>query len=521
MSQMPLPSSQEPSPSRLRLGRLWTLSFVAFGLLYLLTCQRGVSWQDSGRFQWRVLTGQYHDDLGLALSHPLYIAAGRAFTSLPVGSFPARLNFFSGLGMAVALANFTVLVTLLTRKGWIGLAGASMLAVCHVVWWLSTAAEVYTWSVAGLTGELWLLALLFRRPAIHWLVGLALVNGLGWGIHNFAILPLPVYAAVAVAMVIRRRLPGWSLAAAAGAYLVGAAPYLAIIIQQAASSGDVLGAIRSALVGNYAAAVLNTHLTWQNMRVSGVLASMNFVSLLLPLAIVGWLNLRRRLGGGLAGAIGAVTLVEVIFVARYPVPDQFTFLLPSLTMCALAAAVGVATLAERSPRMRGAAIVACAVSILLPPAFYAVSPILVSRYYGAVHRQRELPFRDEASYWLVPWKHNEKSAAMFARAALVEAEPRGIIMADGTSANPLRVLQKLEGLSPGVTVQDSSGPLPAVMGDGTTFRAAAGDRPVYAVTTAPGYMPAAFLDATRFERPFQAVLYRAQWTGPAESRPKP
>ena len=521
MSQAPLPSSQESSTGRLRLGRLWAISFVAFGLLYLLTCQRGVSWQDSGRFQWRVLTGQYHDDLGLALSHPLYIAAGWAFTNLPWGSFPARLNFFSGLGMAVALANFTVLVTLLTRKGWIGLAGAAMLAVCHAVWWLSTVAEVYTWSVAGLTGELWLLALLFRRPSTRWLVGLALVSGLGLDIHNFALLPLPVYIVVAVAMVIRRRLPGWSLAAAAGAYLAGAAPYLAMIIQQAAARGDVPGAIRSALVGNYASEVLNTHLTWQNMLVNGVLASLNFVSLLLPLAIVGWLNLRRRLGVGLAGAIGAVTLVEVVFVARYPVPDQFTFLLPSLTMCALAAAVGVAVLAEKSPRMRRAAVVACVVSILSPPAFYAVSAVMVRRYYGAVHRQRELPFRDEARYWLVPWKHNEKSADMFVRAALVEAEPRGIIVADGTSANPIQVLQKLEGLSPGVTVQDDTGPLPEVTGDCVAFRAAAGDRPVYAVTTAPGYIPAALLDTARFERPGQAVLYRAQWIGPAEGRPKP
>jgi hypothetical protein len=506
-----------PKTGKLPLGCLWLASFVAFGLLYLLTCQRGASWQDSGRFQWRALTAQYHDELGLALSHPLYIAAGRALTHLPVGNFPWRLNFFSGLGMAVALANLAVVAALLTGRRWIGLASAAMLAVCHAVWWLSTIAEVYTWSVAGLAGELWLLVLLFRRPAARTLMALAFVNGLGLCVHNFALLPLPVYATVAVVLVARRKLPPWSVAAAAGAYLAGAAPYIVMIADQAASSGDLAGAIRSALVGSYGAAVLNTQLIWQNLKVSAALVSLNFVSLLGPLAVAGWCSLRRRLGGGLAAAIGVITAIEVIFVARYPVPDQFTFMLPSLTMFALAAAVGIATLAGRSRRLRGLAIGACMVSVALPPAFYAACPALFRRFYGAVHRQRDLPFRDEARYWLVPWKHNERSAQRFARAALAEAGPDGIIVADGTSAYPLRVLQLLEGLSGGVTVQDDTGPLPQFVGDGGAFRAAAGDRPVFAVAPVPRYMPAAFLEAARFDRPLGAVLYRAYWRQPVEA----
>jgi hypothetical protein len=516
MDQHP-PMGSQRAIKRPGVRGLWLVTFLGFAALYLLTAQRSVSWQDSGRFQWRVLTGQYHDQLGLALSHPLYIAAGRALLHLPVGSFPGRLNFFSGLGMAVALANLAVVATLLTGRRRVGLASAAMLGVCHTVWWLSTAAEVYTWSVAGLTGELWLLVLLFRRPAVRTLVALALVSGLGWAVHNFALLPLPVYITVALVFVTRGRLPAWSLAAAAGAYLAGAAPYVAMILDQAASSGDLAGAIRSALVGDYGAAVLNTHMVRQNMKISAVLASLNFVSLLGPLAVVGWCSFRRRLGDGMAAAIGVITAIEVIFVARYPVPDQFSFLLPSLAMFAVAAAVGTAALAGRSRRLRALAITACIVSVLLPPAFYAACPTLVRRLHGAVQRRRELPFRDEARYWLVPWRHNEKSAERFAREALGQAAPDGIIVADSTSGNPLRVLQLLEGLSSGVTVQDGTGPLPPFVGDGEAFRAAAGDRPVYAVAPAAGYLPAAFLEAARFDRPSGAVLCRAHWKQPVEA----
>ena len=52
------------------LKSLWWFTFIITALLYLATCQRGVSWQDSGMFQWRVLTGDYTGKLGLALAHP-------------------------------------------------------------------------------------------------------------------------------------------------------------------------------------------------------------------------------------------------------------------------------------------------------------------------------------------------------------------------------------------------------------------------------------------------------------------
>ncbi|MHC4982221.1 MAG: protein O-mannosyl-transferase family [Planctomycetota bacterium] len=241
----PLRSSYRPDLQGPSIKGLYVGCLMAACLLYLATCQRGASWQDSGIFQWRVWKSDYHGRLGLALAHPLYIAGGRVIASLSGRHFAFALNFFSGVGMAVALANLAAVATILSRRRWVGLATAAMLAVAHTVWWLSTIAEVYTWSVAGLTAELWLLVSLLRRPRWQTAAALAFVNGLGLCVHNFALLPLPVYIVVAAVLAARRAIPRWSLAAAALAYLLGAGIYIGMTVDLAMPDGDLLGAIGS------------------------------------------------------------------------------------------------------------------------------------------------------------------------------------------------------------------------------------------------------------------------------------
>ena len=94
-----------------------SLSHAAGFVLYGLTAQQGLSWQDSGMLQWRILTGDYIGNLGLALAHPLYIAIGRVFSACcPLVRIWLLLNFCSGAGMAVTLANVSVLGWLLYRE---------------------------------------------------------------------------------------------------------------------------------------------------------------------------------------------------------------------------------------------------------------------------------------------------------------------------------------------------------------------------------------------------------------------
>ncbi|MCX5896264.1 MAG: DUF2723 domain-containing protein [Proteobacteria bacterium] len=490
---------------------LWWFTFIITALLYLATCQRGVSWQDSGMFQWRVLTGDYRGELGLALAHPLYIAAGRLLLLIPAGGFTTPLNFFSGLGMAVALANSAAVIFLLTRKRLIGFATAAMLAVTHTTWWLSTIAEVYTWSVAGLAGELWLTILLLRNPRWQTLAGLAFLNGLGLSMHNFALLPLPVYVAVAIVLISTKKLPPWSLAAAALSYLFGAGPYIGILAGAIIKKGGVAGVLQSALFGKFAAAVFSTSISSLYFKVNAAFAAINFCNMLLPLSIIGLINLKRRLGSAVAAVIWSITLIEFIFVVRYPVPDQFTFFLPTLLMLTVAAGVGISILVEASPRWRTVVIAACIFSIGAPPVFYASAPSLVQALKINTQRFRDLPFRDEVRYWLVPWKHNERSAEQFATAALKQASPDGVIIPDSTSLYPLLLVQRRDNCAPGVYIQLYGRPIPFYDNDPRQFRAAVGDRPLFVATTAPGYVSARLLQDAEFIRTNNEVLYRVRW----------
>ncbi len=488
-------------------ARIWLICFVLGAGLYLATAQRGVCWQDSGMHQWRVRTGNYSGNLGLALAHPLYIAASRVLMHIPVGSLETKMNFFSGLGMAVALANLAGAACMITRRKWPALAAVAILALCHSVWWLSTITEVYTWSVAGLTAELWLLAALIRKPRWRLAVGLAIINGLGLCLHNFALLPLPIYAVVIIALAWRRKLPAWSLAAAGAAWIIGAWPYLSMIMDLAVRTGDIAYAIRSALVGDYGQQVFNVSGASKYLKANAALMSLNFVNFLIPLAIVGWIKLRRVAGGPTAAAIGAITLIQILFVVRYPVPDQFTFMLPSLVMLALAAAVGLHVAFSARRLWRNLAIAAVAISIICPPVFYTVAPALARKVAPGFTTAERFPFRDEARYWLTPWKHNERSAELFAAKALAEAGPDGIIWSDSTSRYPLLLVQQRDGLSPGVWVVHPGKPLPNYQANPELFRAVLNGRQLYVCDGENKLLPADKIQLVQNNE----VLYRVVW----------
>ena len=215
----------------------------------------------------------------------------------------------------------------------------------------------------------------------------------------------------------------------------------------------------------------------------------------------------------MAAVLFVITAIEFAFVVRYPVPDQFTFMLPTLVMIALAAAIGLKVLVEKSPHWRKAAFIGCVASLVSMPLAYAVLPTVLARAGIEVQRSRKLPFRDELRYWIVPWKHDETSARQFAEAALNEARPNGVILADETSVFPLMLLQRRYAEYNGVIVQYNGKPLPSYDRDSTAFRLATAGRSVFAVSPVQGYMPEGMdglLRDARFTRSASGILYVVQ-----------
>ena len=521
---------------------VWLFSLavlVAFFLLYAATAQRGVSWQDSGEFQYRVLAGDYHWHSGIARAHPLYILLARGFAAgfTPASRFFA-INLFSGLGMALALAFLAALVAELTRSRWRALLAVALLGGTHMCWWMATIAEVYTWSLACLMAEVFLVWRYVTIRQARWLLLLFAVNGLHAAMHNAAFLNLPVHLVLLLGYL---RAPGrvlsaeargeeysvssettpsgaitgaaanrWALLAGVVlAWLAGASMLVGLAIQEAWRTGLVLAALQSLLFGiGYRGQVLGFQFPeWRQWGVNLALAGL---SLLNPGWLLAGVGLFKARIGALRKPLLALTLLQGLFWIRYLVPDQATFVLPTLGLLAVWAGVG-AGVGLRAPMpllprtWRGGL-----AWILVGGLTAAGLPWLLSHAADAtgceVRRSRQLPHRDEARYWLMPWKQNEDSAARFVAAVDAQLGAGDWLVADATAVGPLlaaRAAGRMSGHWHLVTPWSPPAEQEAAVG------ALASGARVYAVSPVKGYAPAWLLAPE--VRVFQeGVLWRAR-----------
>jgi hypothetical protein len=432
---------------------------------------------------------------------------------------PFAFNLLSSLWMAIAVANVAAIGAAITNRRWVALVISAMLALTHTLWWLATINESYAWVLAGFTTEVYLLIRLMRGGSWKTLAALAMVNGLGLCVHNFALLPLPVYIIVAVCLAAKRKIPAWSLAIAAGAYLLGSGVFLGMVVSSAWRSGSIAWALRDALTGQYASSVLNLTASGRYLKANLAISAMNFANPLAILAVVGLARLRARLGGALAATLVAITAIQAVFFIRYPVPDQFMFILPTLACLAVLGCVGLDVLASLvRPKWQRAMVVAMLASALAQPVIYAAASQFVQRHIGPI-RKRKLPFRNEADYWLTPWKHDKGSAEKFANLALQDAAPNGVILADNTSIYPLLIARKLAGEKKYAGIQIYRGEhfirLATAARPASQLSAACraflAGRELFVVHKQSGALPRALAGRVELSKTPDGALYRVTW----------
>lgn len=494
------PSSDPRAGSAGWAWRIYLLVALAAVALYWTTAQRGVAWQDSGMHQLRVLDSRYTNPLGLALAHPLLIAMGQPLKVFGDANVPTAMNMLSGVGMALAVANVYLLGYRLTGRHAGAVIAAIMLGLGHTAWWLATITETYCWVAAGLTAELLLLHSLIARPRWSTLALLALINGLGLSLHNFALLPLGVYAVVAGVLVIKRRLGPLALLAATVAWSVGAAGLLGLLIARGVSTGDWGEAIHSALFGaSWSTDVVATSTSAPVKAAMYILLNWPFVSLA-PVA-VGWWLMVRRVGRPVGWALAAVAAIHVVFAVRYPVPDQFMFLLPTYTLFALGAAVGLDRIFRMRRRWRGICLGAVLVSIALTPVLYGITPPILKRTGRSIRAGRSWPFRDENRYWITPWKFSEGSAQRFAQAALDVAALDAEILPAGMATPPLQVFQRACGYREDIRILAlDATPATPNANDPAILRNYLTSTTVYAVAAEPNPIPSGWLPHVKVSR---------------------
>ena len=185
---------------------------------------------------------------------------------------------------------------------------------------------------------------------------------------------------------------------------------------------------------------------------------MNFptpLALLAPLGVwVAWKDSRTR---WFLAVSGAVFVLNFVFAFRYMVADQFVFFTPCYVIFALCVGLGTARLLRRG-RWIG---FACLVLSALPVVVYETAPPLLERRGFSIGAKREIPGRNSYIYFLRPRKNGEISAAKFARAALGQVAPDGLLLANITIKNLLVYARDIEGLHPGVTLNHGPDTTPA------------------------------------------------------------
>ncbi len=415
----------------------WATCFGLAGLLFGLTANRGAQWQDSGYHILSVVTQEPVNPLGLALSHPLHHWLGRFVVSLDLLEPCFAVTLVSALAAAIAVANTFGCVVWLTRQWPAAILAAASLALAHTFWQMATLTETYALAAALLSAECWCVIAYARtrRPVFLWVA--FFLNGLGISNHLLASLTTPVLAVIALHAVHARAMRVRGLAAGAGAWLIGAAPYGVIVLNELVATHDFAGTLSSALFGHaYDRDVLNTTLSARRCLISAAFIVLNFPNLLLPAAAYGLVaggrfgvpTLVRR--GLLAGFV-----IHAVFVVRYPIVDQHTFFLPMYVLLSIFGGIGFAGFLDCASGVRRTLTLTAAYGLLgLTPCLYAVLPDVARHWKVLASVERHKPYRDDYVYLFTPWSIAERSAERMSREAVALAGADGIVIVEDRMA---------------------------------------------------------------------------------------
>ena len=415
----------------------WFAIFTAGFVLYAATANRGAQWQDSGNHILRVVTQEPLNPLGLALSHPLHHWLGRFAVSLNLLEPSFAITLVSALAAAIAVANTFGCVFGLTRQWPAALFAAMSLAVAHTFWKMATLTETYTLAAALLSGECWFLILHAkkRKPAYLW--GALLLNGLGVSNHLLAGLTTPVLAAVALYGVRTETIRIRDVATAAGLWMLGAAPYGMMVLQEFVRSSDLSATLSSALFGlGYREDVLNTTFAARKLLISAAFVLLNFPNLLLPVAAYGVIHSTRLISSPLLRrGLLAGLVIHAVFVVRYPIVDQYTFFLPTYVLVSIFSGIGFAGI-NGWTRANGRIVVSTTAWAMLglTPVLYAMVPDWARQYRVLESVEHRKPYRDDYDYLFTPWSIAESSAERMGREAVALAGADGIIVVEDRMA---------------------------------------------------------------------------------------
>jgi hypothetical protein len=494
-------SCQGKTEQKIRIYKYYLIILFAAGLLYVVSCAPAILWQDSSLFVYRIWHNDIQGDLGIALSHPLYILAGMAVKCIPLGDFAYRINLISAVAGAFAVANLFLVVYLWLGRFLPAVISAISLAVSWTFWQHAAIAEVYTLCAAQMFAELIMLLLYIRTKRIRYLYLLGFLNGLTIANHLWGIFGFLCYLIYSVVLLKRKEITVKSFWIIALLWITGAIPYEYLVIKDIIVTGDITGTISSALFGTlWQGHVLNTSITSKIVIENIIFIVLNFPTLNFALFFLGlWIIRKASPSRAFSNILTALLLLHLAFAFRYVVVDRYAFFLPFYCFAAIFIGVGAdAVLQKHNSKI---VIYLLLFFSVLPAVVYCTTPSLARKYYKPLGQRRQRPYRDEYVYFLQPWKTGYRGAERFASEALEILEENALIYADPTSVCVLLCEQEVRNKRKDVKIlSDYFRSEGAPVFTQETIETLMENHAVYVTSIEKGYCPSYLSDHYEFER---------------------
>lgn len=463
--------------------------------LYVVSCAPGMLWQDSGLVQYRVWNNDIEGFMGLATSHPLFYILAIGVKYVPFGEFPHKINLVSAIAAAVAVANMFLFVRLWIGKKLPAVIAAVTLAVSHTFWLHASMIETYTLWAALFLAELIMLLQFTKTSRVRYLWCLGFISGLSISVHMLASIPLMCYAVFTTFLIVRKKINLRDLELVVLLCIIGALPYEYLIIKNMIQTGDITGTLASAAFGRrWQGAVLNTSMSMSIVKENILYILLNFPTPNILLLPAGCLALFKvSLHKGLRNVLLGLIVLFLVFASRYTVPDRYSFFIPFY--CAASIFIGLGTYFLQERANSASFTIAVIFLGLIPIGVYAAAPLLAEKMNINIGTRGDIPYRNDAKYFLQPWKTGYTGADRFATEAMELVEENAVIYADITTVAPLLLTRQIKGKRPDVAIISGSynsenAPKFEAQSLGKLIK----DRPIYVISKKPGYCPDFVLD---------------------------
>ncbi|HUF70771.1 MAG TPA: hypothetical protein VMM79_19130 [Longimicrobiales bacterium] len=444
-------------------GRLEPLivGFAAF-LLYAVTGAREMQWGDPAK-----LTQFVHDGVLLFSqeAHIGHILFSMPFSHIPLGSFVLRMHLSSALTLGAAMGvGQAVLIGLGLSRPATRIAIAAV-AVAHTIWFTGTIFESYPLVLLSLAAAAWLFVVAGRC----FMGGVLL--GFGATVHPITLFGLPGIAYGLWKSEHGRR----GVVHLVGGLVVGAVlPVLGVllVLQDEATLGiNWMSASRQ--YGGLAYPL-------RNIPMLLGYAVYNFASPALVLLLIG---MRRLTPNALRTAV--LFAAPHYLVAIFWLPQR-SYLIPLPVYFAAAFVIALGAEAVLRSWRRPRWILSFPI-VALPILAYWMAPPIFTRL-GFERTLRNAPYRNEATYFVQPWKIGERSARDYLDDLAEVLPPEPVVVGDWLLHTTVHAGQRVEGWREDATLFNANAePCEEVA---EAYRAG---RRIFILDDTPGYMPQCFL----------------------------